>query len=129
MIKRVLSVVTLALAAAPLSGRADDAGPALYAGKCAACHLPDGKGIQGVFPALANSAVVAGSVDEVVRTILAGRGGMPSFKAELNDQDLTSVVNFLRTSLNKASPVTTDAIKALRASTSDAVVDERATAH
>ena len=95
-------------AAAPMSGES------VYANNCAACHQPAGAGI-GPFPALANNAMVAGPADELAITVLVGRGGMPAFKNEISDDDMASVLTFMRGAWgNTAAPVTPADVAAAR---------------
>ena len=82
------------VAAAALIGAAA-AGPAmaqsgadLFGQNCAACHQAQGEGIPGAFPALAGNAFAQGSAETVVQTVLDGRGGMPTFRSELNDEQI-----------------------------------------
>ena len=82
-------------------------GAALFAENCAACHQPKGEGIAGAFPALAKSAFVKGDPKVVAATILNGRGGMPSFRSDLNDAEIATVLTFVRASWgNRAMPIT-----------------------
>ena len=98
------------------------AGPALaqdgatvFSQSCAACHQPQGQGIPGAFPALANSAFVQGPPDQVAHVILNGRGGMPNFSADLTDQQIAAVASYVRGAWgNKAGPVTTAVVTAER---------------
>jgi mono/diheme cytochrome c family protein len=113
-----LSMTMLALALSPLLAAAAERGEEVYAEKCAACHQPKGQGvaggISGSFPALANSAYVRGDARQLINVILSGRGGMPAFRNDLNDSDLSAVASYLRTAFNKAAPVTSDQVKAVR---------------
>ena len=47
-------------------------GARLYAGNCIACHQQDGRGIPGVYPALAGSPVVAGDPVALAAWIVQG---------------------------------------------------------
>jgi cytochrome c6 len=55
----------------------------IFSDNCAACHQEDGKGIEGAFPALAGDPFVLGDGRQVIHVVLEGRGGMPTFKADL----------------------------------------------
>lgn len=104
----VAQVPTATPAAAPMSGES------VYANNCAACHQPTGAGI-GPFPALASNALVAGPPDALAITVLVGRGGMPAFKNEINDDDMASLLTFMRGAWgNKAAPVTPADVAAYR---------------
>ncbi|MEO8524685.1 MAG: c-type cytochrome [Caldimonas sp.] len=80
------------------------AGAAVYANHCTACHGDDGKGLDGVAPALAgNSAVTSAGPQTVVHAILSGFapngrwGAMPSFASVLDSQEIVDVTNYART--------------------------------
>lgn len=91
-------------------GDAGARGALLYLDNCAACHRPDGKGYEGVFPALAgNPAVAAGDGQSVVRIVLEGMQSartaatpaqftMPSFAQRLSDDEVADIATFVRSS-------------------------------
>lgn len=89
---------------------------------CAACHGAEGKGIPGVFPALAGSKIATGPVAEHIKTVLHGRSGgkysaqMPAFAAQLSDVDAAAIITFERNSFgNKTGDVVQPSqVKALR---------------
>ncbi|MDB6115533.1 MAG: cytochrome c class, partial [Lacunisphaera sp.] len=54
-----------------LSGT-DSPGGKIYLQVCAACHMPDGRGVPTMQPALAGSAVVAGDPERLINVILKG---------------------------------------------------------
>ncbi len=90
-------------------------GAALFAENCAACHQPMGQGIPGAFPALTKNIFVKGDPKVVAATILNGRGGMPSFKSDLSDAEIATVLTFVRASWgNKAVPVTPAVVASAR---------------
>ncbi|MGE5241461.1 MAG: cytochrome c oxidase subunit II [Bacteroidota bacterium] len=97
-------------------------GKTAYAGTCAACHGPEGKGIPGVFPALDGSPIATGPVDEHIKTVLHGRhtgkysAQMPAFAAQLSDVDIAAIITFERNGLgNKTGDVIQPSqVKALR---------------
>jgi mono/diheme cytochrome c family protein len=92
------------------SGDARAEGAMIYLDNCAACHRPDGRGYERVFPALAGNPVLeAGSPESVVSIILRGsttpRTGqasaqftMPGFAWRLSDVEVLQVANFVRSS-------------------------------
>ncbi len=94
-----------ALCAASAPARAAD-GQKLFLDNCAACHRPTGLGVPGAFPALAGSKLAVGDPKEPIGRVLNGKGGMPSFKAELSDADIAAVLTYVRGAWgNKAKPV------------------------
>jgi len=100
-----------------LASAASDAEPpqGLFADNCSACHQVTGKGIKGVFPALAGSALVKGDKSVLASTVLTGRAGMPAFKDELGDAELAGILSYIRASWgNAASPVAPADIAAAR---------------
>lgn len=114
-------------AGAPTGQGGGAKGEALYANLCAACHQASGQGLPGVFPPLAGDPVVtAADPTEHIRTVLHGKQGstiggvtyasaMPSFAAQLSDEEVAAVVNHERTSFGNAAPtVTAEQVAALR---------------
>ena len=73
-------------------------GAEVYAANCAACHMAEGQGIEGLFPALNGSAIVNGSAAEMVMLILNGKNMMPAFKDILNDVDIAAAMTHERNS-------------------------------
>jgi len=67
---------------------------------CSACHGADGKGIPGVFPAIAGSAVATGSIDDHLKIVMFGKAGtaMQAFAGQLNDEEIAAVVTYQRNS-------------------------------
>ena len=89
-------------------------GEALYGANCAVCHQADGSGAgDGTIPASAgNPLVTAGEIRPVLHAVIDGRGGMPSFEDELDDEEIAEVVSYLRQlGENDAPPVTTDDVE------------------
>lgn len=96
-------------------------GTKVYAQQCADCHGKDGKGIVGVYPPLdGNSSVNEPTGINAIRVVLLGGFppvtagnprpySMPPFAQSLNDNDVASVVSYIRQAWsNKASPVRAD---------------------
>lgn len=105
------------LAASAVGAASHAATPqSLFNDNCSACHQTTGKGVKGAFPALAGDPFVQGDPAPVMATVLAGRAGMPSFKDDINDADLASILTYVRTSWgNKGKPLTPADIAAARA--------------
>ncbi len=88
----------------------DPAGKKLYVQYCASCHKEDGKGIEGVFPALSGSPVVTGAKARLVQVLLQGISEdsetfkkaydqpMPSF-GFLPDSEIADIGTYIRTGL------------------------------
>jgi len=100
---------------------------------CMACHGADGKGVKAganlMAPTLAGSKIVTGDTTTLVKIILKGIAKedqkymmvmAPLEAAYPDDQKLSDVVNYVRTSFgNEASTVTADEIKKIRAEVKD----------
>ena len=112
--------------AAPATPAADSPGAKLYAMACATCHMPDGSGVPGLQPALMGSKVVAGPPATVIKVLLLGpEKALPAHKAtsgnqmpqfdSLSDEDIASIVTYVRKTFGKgASAVTPAQVKAQR---------------
>jgi mono/diheme cytochrome c family protein len=82
-------------------------GRSIYALRCASCHQMDGSGIPKNCPPLKDSPVLAGSPEYLIKLVLLGkkgpliRGGetyngiMPSWRHDLNDEQVAAVLNEL----------------------------------
>jgi mono/diheme cytochrome c family protein len=86
-------------------------GAALYMGYCSGCHQATGAGIAGAFPPLAgNKAIVAPDPGNVLQAVLLGvpaqfgHGAMPSFAAQLDDQQIAAIANYVRSSWGNSAP-------------------------
>ncbi len=91
------------------------AGKITFAKNCSACHQVTGLGIKGAFPALAGDALVQGADDVLIKTVLQGRGGMPTFAAMLKDQDLANVLSYVRSAWgNHSDPIEPERVAAIR---------------
>ena len=101
----------LADAAANVAGAATHStdGAQIYAQVCQGCHMQNGKGGvgAGTIPALAGNGKLA-SASYPVYMVLNGRGGMPWFGSMLDDTQVASVVNYVRTHFGNHD---TDAVK------------------
>ncbi len=88
-------------------------GEKVYQANCQVCHQASGQGVQGAFPALAASKVVA-SKDDQIALLLSGKNAMPSWKA-LSDVELAAVSTYTKNSWgNSAGDVQPAEIKAAR---------------
>jgi cytochrome c6 len=112
----------LVLAAGSASAQtAAPAGQAGFEQACAACHQSDGKGIPGAFPALQANAVVLGPPEALAKTVLDGRGAMPAFGAELDDERLAAILTYARSAWGNTAPaVPADLVAAARKQTAEA---------
>jgi mono/diheme cytochrome c family protein len=83
---------------------------------CASCHQQNGKGVAGEIPALAgNGAVKAREADNVIRVMLGGLPAtkvyapMPAVGANMTDDQIAAVANYVRTAWGNAAPATAQA--------------------
>lgn len=102
-----MAVAALALAGAACAddtpGTPEDptlaAGQEVYGARCASCHGPSGGG--GAAPALTGSEERFADIDEQIQIVRDGVEGtnMPSFGDILDDDEIESVVRYVRESL------------------------------
>ncbi|MBX2879784.1 MAG: cytochrome c oxidase subunit II [Granulosicoccus sp.] len=73
-------------------------GEKVYQSNCMSCHQAQGQGIPGMFPAIAGSDVVNGSMDKHVSTVLDGVDGtmMSGFRGVLSVAELAAVITYQR---------------------------------
>jgi cytochrome c oxidase subunit 2 len=88
-------------------------GEKVYQANCQACHQAGGQGVQGAFPALAGSKVVASKADQIA-IMLNGKNAMPSWKS-LSDVELAAVATYTKNSWgNSAGEIQPAEFKAAR---------------
>jgi mono/diheme cytochrome c family protein len=100
----------------PASDKLMSAGQAIYADRCAGCHVATGTGVPNLFARLAQAPLVnSDDPTSLIRVVLAGsRAGatrtvatgpaMPSFAWNLSDQDVAAVLTYVRNSWGNAAP-------------------------
>jgi alcohol dehydrogenase (quinone), cytochrome c subunit len=109
------------------AGDATRRGALTYLDNCAACHRPDGRGYEGVFPSLAGNPVIESvNATSLVSVVLGGaltattpdtpaQFAMPAFGWRLSDEEVADVVSFVRSSWgNRAPDVDQHQVHALR---------------
>ena len=74
-------------------------GKVIYENNCASCHMGDGAGIPGTFPAISGSSIVNGDIQAQVDLMMNGKGMMPAFAQMLSPVDFASVATFIRNGL------------------------------
>jgi cytochrome c oxidase subunit 2 len=101
-------------------------GEKVYANNCASCHMPDGAGLAGTFPAITASAVVTGDISAQVDLMLNGKGMMPAFGQMLDPVDFAAVSTFIRNGLGNSvgDAIQPSAVKALQAAVPEVVYDD-----
>ena len=85
-------------------------GEAMFAQNCSACHQLTGKGVPGAFPQLVGDPIVLGPSDKLSALVLRGRGGMPSFKADLTDEQIAPILTYVRSAWGNHAPAIAPAV-------------------
>ena len=95
------------------------AGATIYADRCMACHKADGSGVEHLFPRLAeNAAVQQDDASTLVRIVIQGgksaatypaptAPAMPSFGWQLSNDEVASVLTYIRNSWGNRAPAVT----------------------
>ncbi|HEX9213966.1 MAG TPA: c-type cytochrome, partial [Bradyrhizobium sp.] len=95
------------------------AGQAVYAKLCIACHEADGSGAPRIYPPLpANALLQSINPSSTLRIILDGAhtvttprapntGEMPAYARQLSDEQVAAVTNYIRNSWGNAAPLVT----------------------
>lgn len=109
----LFSFLVIAASASSVAFAADDAGASGAASfqRCAACHLPDGAGVPGAYPAFRENILTLAGAESgrdyltfVVRKGVSGEievdgvsyyGVMPAVAADLNDEKIAALLNYL----------------------------------
>jgi len=95
-------------------------GKKLYQTTCGVCHQPDGQGSEKVAANLVGAKFVRAKDSEAaIRIVLSGKEGgtglMPPFKETLTDEQIASILTFIRREWGDgASPVTPEFVKDTR---------------
>ena len=90
-------------------------GESVYQANCAGCHMPEGEGVEAVFPPLAKTDYVK-YAKRAIGIILAGQEGEISVNGktyntamaalpQLTDQEVADVLNFVRNSWGNKYPI------------------------
>jgi mono/diheme cytochrome c family protein len=79
-------------------GFTESSGAELFAGVCQGCHMSDGRGAAGAgnYPSLAQDNNLAAK-EYPVYVIVRGQRAMPPIGSMMSDDQVTEVVNYLRT--------------------------------
>ena len=114
--------------------KAYQSGLAVYGQFCAACHQPDGKGLENVAPSLVKSDWVSGKPEVVIGVAMNGLMGPITLNGKpvenvppvmpphqfLNDQQLADTLTYVRSAWgNRADRIHPDQVKAFRAKHAD----------
>lgn len=104
-----------------------EAGKKVYETSCMNCHMQDGKGLEGVFPPVAQSDFLKKSPNEIIDVLVKGQSGeikvngvtyngvMPSVEY-LSDQEIADVLNYIQNSWGNKNtkPILPDQVKKRR---------------
>ena len=95
----------------------EQTGEDLFASACQGCHMPDGRGAAGAgtYPSLSkDSNLEAGSYP--VYVVVKGQKAMPPVGAMMSDDQVATVVNYLRTHFGNQynDTVTAEDVKRIR---------------
>ncbi|GAC31224.1 cytochrome c oxidase subunit II [Paraglaciecola polaris] len=73
-------------------------GQKIYTANCAACHMPNGEGLPGVFPALKGSDIALNDMAAHIEIVANGKSGtaMAAFAKQLSMSELAAVITFER---------------------------------
>lgn len=73
-------------------------GESVYNARCAACHMPNGMGLPGVFPGLKDSPIAKGDIAAHIDIVVNGKPGtaMQAFAAQLTPKEIAAVVTYER---------------------------------
>jgi mono/diheme cytochrome c family protein len=98
-----------------------------YAEVCAACHQPNGAGLEGAIPPLSGSELVVGRAAVPIAIVLHGLQGEVTVKGKtynsamapwasvLTDDDLAATLTYVRSQWgNRAAPITAAQVRAVR---------------
>ncbi len=102
-------------------------GATVYAANCSSCHQSDGQGVPGAFPPLAGNPLVTGTPAAVITIVKNGLEGkvvvngqaysgiMPHWKGLLSDEQIASVITYIRSSWkNRAAGVSVSDVEAVK---------------
>ena len=113
-----LMATAVMLGGAVAAGCSNDAGPAvpvdpavMYAQNCARCHGANGHGDPEIKKTMPNvrdfsdpTFLAKAQTDDLVRTIMAGKGQMPAFGASLSLPKIQSLSGYVRRLGRTATP-------------------------
>lgn len=107
-------------------------GAEIYMTRCMSCHQMNGGGVPGVFPPLAGTEWVTGDKGTLIRVVLNGltgkidvngdtySGAMPPWGSFLDDEEMSQLLTYLRTSWNNdATEITPEEVAKVREAVAD----------
>ena len=109
-------------------------GKIIYDALCLNCHQPEGKGLPGIYPSIADSDWVKGDPARLIKILLHGLQGpvmvngvefkqlapLPMPPMGLDDQQMADVLSYVRSTFgNQASKLDQEIVKSVRSATAD----------
>jgi mono/diheme cytochrome c family protein len=95
----------------------EKSGEQLFSSVCQGCHMVDGKGAEGAgtYPSLAGDRNLEAS-GYPIEVVVRGQRGMPPFGSMMSDDQVSAVVNYLRTHFDNdyRDQVTANDVKTVR---------------
>ena len=102
-------------------------GQTVYNQTCLVCHQVDGSGVPMMYPPVQGSEIIAGDHEKLIKLVLDGMSGpveikgeqynsvMPPQKDILNDQQISDLLTFLRSSFgNSAAAISEEEVAKIR---------------
>lgn len=101
-------------------------GNVVYNNFCMRCHLPDGSGVEGVYPPISNSNWLSDKRTESIKAVKYGLKGEIEVNGEtynnmmapmgLSDQEVADVMNYIMNNFEneQKKPVTPAEVKAIK---------------
>ncbi|WP_449757742.1 cytochrome c oxidase subunit II [Fluctibacter corallii] len=86
-------------------------GEKVYLSACAACHMPNGEGLPGVFPPLKGSQMVKHDMQAHIDIVVNGKSGtaMQAFGKQLSLKELAAVITYERNAWGNSTGETVQA--------------------
>ncbi len=91
---------------------------------CAACHQPEGQGMEGLAPPLVGSRWATGGPDALIRIVLNGKSSgdestMPPLRS-LDDETIAAILTYIRRSWgHQSDPISPEQVQVARGQTQD----------
>ena len=122
----IVSVFTLSFTQSDGLSASMERGKSVYETHCMSCHMAEGQGLEGAFPPLAKTGRLTDK-GKMVKIVLDGMSGPITVNGkeydiemkglDLNDQELTDVLNYIRNSWGNKNPeIKVSEIKSLKSS-------------
>jgi cytochrome c oxidase subunit 2 len=101
-------------------------GKSVYNRVCATCHQPDGQGLTPAFPALAQSDIATGPIEEHIDVVVNGRTGtaMSAWREVLSEADIAATLTYTR---NAFGNKTGDVVQPVTIANAKRQIDEQVT--